>query len=376
MPTDVSPADAGDTHAPLQAIAREARITRLAELTGLDCLGFPVWQAVRPLSRALSVHQGKGLTDAAARRGAVMEAIESHHAEQWCGPSWRSSWSGLPAVLRPLRADDFAEARNGADPDDPIDWVLADTIGRSAPFAVPAASISLDCVPPFPPGIAISSNGLAAHFDAESATTAALLELVERDAVCEWLAQPPVARAGTEIAVTSVADPAVVEMAGRLAACAIGIRLFHLPAIVAIPVFVAELTSFGARHNLHMDVWGSAAAFAPAEAIRNAVLEAIQTRCTEIAGARDTIPLHIATAAGRRPPEPFALPVRPGWPGHACPRRSDGPSDLATLVEAISQAGYDQIGRVIVSPPTSPATTVRALVPGLGNETRRRAPRS
>ena len=37
-------------------------ITRLANLTGLDVLGIPVAAAVRPNSRSLAVHQGKGLT--------------------------------------------------------------------------------------------------------------------------------------------------------------------------------------------------------------------------------------------------------------------------------------------------------------------------
>src|SRR5258705_6888584 len=43
--------------------AKRAGITRIAELTGLDTLGIPVFAAVRPMGKSLSTQQGKGLTD-------------------------------------------------------------------------------------------------------------------------------------------------------------------------------------------------------------------------------------------------------------------------------------------------------------------------
>ena len=41
---------------------REFGITRVGSITELDRIGIPVVQAVRPLSRSVSVNQGKGLT--------------------------------------------------------------------------------------------------------------------------------------------------------------------------------------------------------------------------------------------------------------------------------------------------------------------------
>jgi ribosomal protein S12 methylthiotransferase accessory factor len=52
-------------------------ITRVANVTGLARIGIPVVQAVRPNSRSLSVSQGKGLTLAAAKASALMEAGEA-----------------------------------------------------------------------------------------------------------------------------------------------------------------------------------------------------------------------------------------------------------------------------------------------------------
>src|SRR2546428_8332196 len=60
-------------------------ITRLANVTGLDRIGIPVWLCVRPNARCLSVSQGKGLDDDLARVSAVIESIELHHA-QGVGP--------------------------------------------------------------------------------------------------------------------------------------------------------------------------------------------------------------------------------------------------------------------------------------------------
>jgi ribosomal protein S12 methylthiotransferase accessory factor len=61
---------------------REFGITRVADVTGLDRVGIPVWLAVRPNARTLSVSQGKGLDPDAARVSAAMESLELAHAEK------------------------------------------------------------------------------------------------------------------------------------------------------------------------------------------------------------------------------------------------------------------------------------------------------
>src|SRR5687768_13787505 len=48
-------------------------ITRLANVTGLDRVGIPVYQAIRPNSRGLSLSQGKGIDATAAKVSALME---------------------------------------------------------------------------------------------------------------------------------------------------------------------------------------------------------------------------------------------------------------------------------------------------------------
>jgi len=60
-PVDARPAPTAPTPFSIaRGAAAAAGVTRLAEITGLDLVGIPVFQAIRPAGRSLSVHQGKG----------------------------------------------------------------------------------------------------------------------------------------------------------------------------------------------------------------------------------------------------------------------------------------------------------------------------
>src|SRR5437667_5611836 len=75
-------------------------ITRIANITGLDCIGIPVVMVCRPNSRSLAVSQGKGLDVAAARASGVMESIESYHAERIHRPLKLTSYEELRSTHR------------------------------------------------------------------------------------------------------------------------------------------------------------------------------------------------------------------------------------------------------------------------------------
>ena len=84
-----------ETFAKANAVGKLAGITRLANVTGLDRVGVPVVMAVRPNSRSLSVFQGKGLTLELAKISALMEALETFHAESLRLPLRLSTRSDL-----------------------------------------------------------------------------------------------------------------------------------------------------------------------------------------------------------------------------------------------------------------------------------------
>jgi ribosomal protein S12 methylthiotransferase accessory factor len=73
-------------------------ITRLANVTGLDAIGVPVYAAIRPNSRSVSTSQGKGLDVPSERASALMESIEMWHAEHVELPIRWESYRALQRV--------------------------------------------------------------------------------------------------------------------------------------------------------------------------------------------------------------------------------------------------------------------------------------
>jgi ribosomal protein S12 methylthiotransferase accessory factor len=59
-------------------------LTRIANITGLDCIGIPVTIAIRPNSYSIVTSSGKGTTLEAALVSAAMESLELYCAENVC----------------------------------------------------------------------------------------------------------------------------------------------------------------------------------------------------------------------------------------------------------------------------------------------------
>src|SRR3954469_10768442 len=98
----VSPEQTWQTVQPLLAVAG---ITRVADLTGLDRIGIPVFSVCRPNSRSISVAMGKGVTAVAAKVSGVMEALESFQAENIAAPLRLGSAAELRALGLGVQAD-------------------------------------------------------------------------------------------------------------------------------------------------------------------------------------------------------------------------------------------------------------------------------
>ena len=77
----LSPVETLEKFLPLR---REMGITRLANVTGLDVLGIPVYMACRPLSRSIAVSQGKGMTSEEAK--VSLTSRSSLESDYWAGP--------------------------------------------------------------------------------------------------------------------------------------------------------------------------------------------------------------------------------------------------------------------------------------------------
>lgn len=121
-----------------------AGVTRLADITRLDRIGFPVWQAVHPSGRRQSVHRGKGWRELDAKIGALCEALESHWAESVQPDRPRARWDELPAQNRcPRPSDCYSDPAGTVDPGS-IDWCTAIDRVTGCPIYLPHLFVSLD----------------------------------------------------------------------------------------------------------------------------------------------------------------------------------------------------------------------------------------
>ena len=335
-----------------------------------------MFQAVRPWSRALSVHQGKGFDAVAAKIGAAMEAVESASAEAFDGEIHLAAFDALPRELRPPRLDDYAAHRNATGPaTEPLAWTPIACLGDGAPFWAPWRLVSLDLTQRAPTWIERTSNGLAAAFAREDAILAGLCEVLERDAVSAWLDLP--AHVRTDRTVELDETPALGGLRDRAQACGIYLAIYALPCVVGWPVIVSELYEPTAGYSQRGLCYGSACRPTAAAALDAAVTEAAQSRLTAISAARDDILPGRGDGPGRADERrsPFAPPLPPGRRGL---RWNDivaaDPQEAATIeaaVERLHAAGFHQVGVVDLPCPTPEAKAVKVVVPGLGTYGRR-----
>ena len=354
----------------LAALAGAIGVTRLARITGLDRAGVEVAAAVRPAGHVLQVSTGKGETWEAAVRGAISEAAELDAAERPRVDA-RGSWADLagrhreavvdPARLAPERAaPHWRQLR--------LAWREAVDLATGAARLVPSHAVH--CPPPGgePLGLAVvpwTSSGLAAHPDRDAALVHALLELCERDQLARSLPGGFTPRLVAErlLDPASLAGGAPRTAAWREALAARGFTVHLLDASgpLRLPVAAALLAD---REGGPVPLAaGYACRPGRDEALLAALLEAAQSRLTEIHGAREDV-LH-----GRR--EAAAPLLR--WCDRTLPTRraADLPSHppgparawLPRLVRLLAGAGSPPVAAHLDGPPG--LAVVKVLAPGL-----------
>jgi ribosomal protein S12 methylthiotransferase accessory factor len=173
----------------MATVAQLLGVTRLADITGLDRVGIPVYSSVVPDSNdLLSVYNGKGSRPQDAQAGALMEAIERQTALRTRLPFVESSFSELrktrcvldPKSVNQKLAPTYSEDRV-------YSWTEGLDIVSGQPCWVPsklAGYMWHDM--PHPPCFELTdTNGLASGNFREEAICHALCELAERDAWTE-----------------------------------------------------------------------------------------------------------------------------------------------------------------------------------------------
>lgn len=283
-----------ETWSRIEEILPRLGITRLADVTALDRVGIPVYQAIRPGSRNLSVSQGKAVTAAGARVSAAMEAIELWHAE---------SLGSLPRVTSTLREMEFANPipatslpwRSDTRRLDaaPLEWVEMASLtgGRSGWLPRTVVEIDFMLPRPFEPRMFhVTSNGLASGNCDEEAQLHAVCEVIERHGL--YLARADDTsgpRHGT--AWEAAIDPDSVDfepgrtLVRRFRDAGMKLALYDLTWELGVPIVAADVVAPDLPN-----VWrGCGCHPSPEVALCRALTEAAQSRLTYIAGARDDL---------------------------------------------------------------------------------------
>jgi ribosomal protein S12 methylthiotransferase accessory factor len=339
-----------------------AGITRVADITGLDSIGLPVFQAVRPASRNLSVSQGKAMTPMAAKVSAVMESIELWHAEcldqlPQAKVSLQEMRYSNPIPLRDLKWKPDTRLLEAW----PLAWVQAQSLLRESSGWVPRQMVELDLSLPEglePQMFYRTSNGLASGNCLEEALIHALCELVERHALFLLFVNPFRKRA---LAVDSLRGTYCWPVVERLRQAGMKIALWDISWEVGLPCAIADIVAPDLPN-----VWrGSGCHLDPEVALSRALNEAAQSRLTYIAGARDDLTAFSEFAVPHARFESFQEPVAEvvldDLP-HAA--SGDLARDLSGVVERLDALGFEPFW-VDFRRPEVGVPVVNAFIPGI-----------
>jgi YcaO-like protein with predicted kinase domain len=270
-------------------------ITRVANITGLDCIGIPVAMACRPNARSVSVAQGKGHTLIAAEVSAAMESIESYHAEHIVRPLLHASFNQLRYRLPLLEPETLPRGALGQFSEElKIHWVEAFDLVEDHPVWVPYELVHTDFTLPLPADsgcFALSSNGLASGNHLLEAISHGICELVERDSEAVFACLPPAARAQRTIRIESVREEECVQLLERFRRAGIHVSIWNMTTDIGIAAFRVTVMdqALDAARPLRPSV-GMGCHPTRRVALSRALTEAAQARLTLISGSRDDLP--------------------------------------------------------------------------------------
>ncbi len=364
-----------ETFATLEPLLPMFGITRIGDITGLDCIGIPVVVVTRPNSRSLSVSQGKGCTKDCAVVSGVMESVEAWHAEQIDLPLRLANyeemrWGSTTVDVAGLPRDGTSNFRSEMD----ILWALGWDLLSGNDTWVPYEVIHTRFTVPRPTGsgcFVASSNGLASGNSLVEALCHGVCEVIERDAVTLWQICPPEVRDGRQIDLATIDEPGSAELIDRCRAAGVEVSVWDVTSDVGVPTFYCMLSEAAdVQFRLMHAAAGMGCHASPAVALSRAITEAAQSRLTVIAGSRDDV---VRDEYSRiRDPAVLAGARRAVT---ATPRRAFGDvlgfesadllADLDWLLGRVRAAGFGQVVAFNLGKPGLDVAVARVVIPGM-----------
>ena len=349
---------------------RDYGITRVANVTHLDRVGIPVHTAIKPMGTTLSNGSGKGITPAASKISAMMEAIEQSHWED-------DHFEKFESTQVDLASNNVAFADGDLVPQFklslwnhrlPVYWTpMTDLISGEqvvAPTELLEANLkSRLSISTF----VTSSNGLASGNNVFEAIYSGLTELVERDAIAMYTAhgndQTYVRAIDLDALSSAYGDP-FVSLREQIERADLRLFVFDCTHELKVPTykaFVHDLAVFRAGA-----FGGYGTSLDPNVALCRAVTEAIQSRALIIAGSRDD-----QFGSGRDASVLHANHYEAPDPGDKPMVRYEDMStssiigDIELVLERLRGQGIERVLVKRHTAPSDPVQVVRVIVPGL-----------
>jgi YcaO-like protein with predicted kinase domain len=350
-------------------------ITRIANLTGLDILGVPVYAAYRPNSRSLSVFQGKGHTRDAAMASAVMEAIEAYHAETISLPLRLCSYNEIRLKESCADVSRLPQLKDGLfGPNKRLLWVEGTDLIDQTRKWVPFECVHTDYRDPLPDGhgcFVSSSNGLASGNTYQEALIHGLCEVIERDALTLWSLKQASRQDADKLALATIEDIRVRNILERFFDAGLDVGIWDITSDIGIPAFLCRLLPSIEPDILPLRPASGMGCHLSADiALLKAVTEAAQSRLTFISGARDDMPrkeyakyLHQDEYLKWQ-----ATIRREGKKSHRQIRTSESETlegDIKILLSSLRRSGITEVLAVNLTKDEFSIPVTRVLVPGL-----------
>ncbi|PIQ42926.1 MAG: hypothetical protein COV52_05415 [Gammaproteobacteria bacterium CG11_big_fil_rev_8_21_14_0_20_46_22] len=281
-----------ETLACLKPYAKQAGISRIADLTGLDDVGLPVHTCIRPRSKNLSTSQGKGLTPELSMCSAYMEAIEHYYAEQT--PSdLVGSYHALSHEYACISPDVFQQGTFKHDDllNLPIAWTALRHCLSGEVYYIPRAAISFDLTECTLENTLFkrTTTGLASGNNLEEASCHALLEIIERMNAYRYHRLSDAEKAHRAIKLNTIDCPPLRDRIKALQEKGLSLVIVDVSSTAnTMPSYMATL--FDERFFRRVGVFSGYGAHVNKDiALSRALTEAVQSRLTLISGSRDDV---------------------------------------------------------------------------------------
>ena len=262
-------------------------ISRIAEVTGLDFIGIPTWQAIRPKGLTLCVSHGKGCTNLQAQVSAIMEATEFACWENYCPlPNWKAHHNFFDE--KAISLEEFADSIFYPIKEDVVQpWTKVIEISSNDIYWIgyDLMSMKRNSKNEKIKWAYTSTNGLASGNSIKEALLHAILELIERDSECcasFLMLNDKIPR--IHIDSYSIDENYLSNLIDKIRVNSCSVEIFQNPnefGIYSFSVYIVD------KSNLLYSNIGHGAHFYSYIALSRAITEAAQGRITMISGSRE-----------------------------------------------------------------------------------------